>query len=116
MNAEQRVEAPRRRTRAEIEQLVAEFESSGMEHSEFCRTRGLCRSTFYRHVKKHRRKDNALVPSTQLLAVELADISRTRQSKNDDLTVVLASGRKIEVGRGFDAHTLERLVSVLERV
>jgi transposase-like protein len=86
MNAEQRVEAPRRRTRAEIEQLVAEFESSGMEHSEFCRTWGLCRSTFYRHVKKHRRKDNALVPSSQLLAVELAGMSRTEQSKNDGLT------------------------------
>jgi hypothetical protein len=114
MNAEQGVEAPRRRTRAEIEQLVAEFESSGMEHSEFCRTRGLCRSTFYRHVKKHRRQDNALVPS-QLLAVELAGMSRTEQSKNDGLTVVLASGRKIEVGRGFDGHILERLVSVLER-
>jgi hypothetical protein len=28
---------------------------------------------------------------------------------------VLASGRTIEVGPGFDAPTLERLVSVLER-
>jgi transposase-like protein len=115
MNTEQRA-VRRRRTRAEIQQLVAEFVSSGMEHSEFCRMRGLCRSTFYRHVKKHRRKDNALVPSSQLLAVELAGMSRTGQSENGGLTVVLASGRKIEVVRGFDGHTLERLISMLERV
>jgi hypothetical protein len=29
--------------------------------------------------------------------------------------VVLAKGRRIEVPRGFDAATLERLLSVLER-
>jgi hypothetical protein len=27
----------------------------------------------------------------------------------------LRSGRRIEVGRGFDAHTLAQLVDVLER-
>ena len=55
------------------------------------------------------------MPSTQLLAVELAGMGQTGQSENGGLTVVLASGRKIEVGRGFDGHTLERLVSVLEK-
>ena len=32
------------------------------------------------------------------------------------LAVVLTSGRKIEVAPGFDGLTLERLVSVLERL
>jgi hypothetical protein len=32
------------------------------------------------------------------------------------VSVVLAGGRRIEVRRDFDTHTLERLVSVLERV
>jgi hypothetical protein len=30
--------------------------------------------------------------------------------------VALASGRRIEIGRGFDAETLERLLGLLERV
>jgi hypothetical protein len=32
------------------------------------------------------------------------------------LAVVLPGGRRIEVQRDFDAHTLERLMSVLEQV
>ena len=32
------------------------------------------------------------------------------------LAVVLASGRRIEVKRGFDANTLRQLVSLLEGV
>ena len=56
----QEVKSKRRRSRAEIEQLVAEYEASG-------------------------------------LAVELA------------------GGRRIEVGRGFDADTLKRLLAVVER-
>jgi hypothetical protein len=32
------------------------------------------------------------------------------------LAVVLSSGRRIEVGSGFDTYALERLVSALERM
>ena len=32
------------------------------------------------------------------------------------LAVALTGGRRIEVGRGFDAHTLARLLGVLERL
>jgi hypothetical protein len=31
------------------------------------------------------------------------------------LTLVVGAGRRIEVGRGFDAATLRQLVSALER-
>jgi hypothetical protein len=116
MNAEQRVEARRRRTRAEVEQLVAEFESSGMRQSEFCRSRGLSWGTLNRHLKKQRRKHQAVKAVGRLLTVELARKDQTGQRGSDGLAVVLASGRRIEVRSGFDTHTLERLVLVLERV
>jgi len=116
MNGEQRVAIRRRRTRAEIQQLVAEFAGSGMRRSEFCRRRGLSWDTLDRHLKMQRRKRNGPIPGGQLLAVELAGTNRTKQNDSGGLAVVLASGRRIEVGEGFDAHTLERLVSVLERV
>jgi hypothetical protein len=32
------------------------------------------------------------------------------------LTVLLSNGRRVEVGRGFDAATLAQLVTVLERL
>ena len=41
MSGEQRVSAHRRRTRTEVQELVAEFITSGMRRSEFCRSRAL---------------------------------------------------------------------------
>src|ERR1017187_345493 len=41
MNEQQVCVVGRRRSRAEVEQLVAEFESSGLSRIEFCRERGL---------------------------------------------------------------------------
>ena len=54
-----------------------------------------------------------------MLPVEL--VSSTAQATNGDagrdgvLVVELRSGRRIEVRRGFDAGTLERLLTVLDR-
>src|SRR3974390_3234663 len=107
MNAEQRVAVRRRRTRAQVEQLVAEFESSGMRRSEFCRSRDLSWGTLNRHLKRQRRKRQAGKPVGRLLTVELAGRGGTGQRESGGLAVVLASGRRIEVGSGFDTHTLE---------
>jgi hypothetical protein len=56
MTAKTELSAPKRRTRAEVQQLVAEFASSGMQRSEFCRSRQLSFSTLDRHMKKLRWK------------------------------------------------------------
>jgi transposase len=54
-----------------------------------------------------------------MLPVEV--VWSTAQSPNNDtghggvLVVELRSGRRIEVRRGFDAGTLERLLTVLDR-
>jgi hypothetical protein len=37
-------------------------------------------------------------------------------SSSSGLTVILSSGRRIEIGRSFDASTLQRLMVVLEQV
>jgi len=58
MNRKQKVSTHRRRTGAEVQQLVAEFVSSGMLHTEFCRSRGLSFGTLDRHLKKQRWKRN----------------------------------------------------------
>jgi len=116
MNGEHRILKEKRRTRAEIQQLVAEFMSSGMRRSEFCRTRGLSFGTLNRHLKKQRGKRNSSATSRlgKILPVELAaKKSQTKQPASCRLAVVLPGGRRIEVHPNFDTSTFERLVSAL---
>ena len=49
MNEEHVCGIRRRRSRQEVEQLVAEYESSGLSRNEFCRERGLSLSTLSRY-------------------------------------------------------------------
>jgi predicted transcriptional regulator len=113
MDSEQ-VVSRRRRTQLEIQQLVAEFLSSGMAQDEFCSRRGISRSALYRYLKKNKHLEKSAI-ATQLVPVELVDMGRRSMNRGTGLAVLLATGRKIEVGEGFDASTLERLLSVLER-
>ena len=115
MNEEQVCAVRRRRSRQEVEQVVAEYESSGLSRIEFCRERGVALSTLGRYRSRQGRQ--AAAGSNALLAVELsgrapAPIAATGSA----LAVVLRSGRRIEVGRGFDTGALEQLVRVLEGV
>ena len=119
MTAKTELSAPKRRTRAEVQQLVAEFVSSGMRRSEFCRSRGLSFGTLNRHLKEQRwkRKSRTASSAGRLVPVELAARkSPTQQEPSCGLAVVLSGGRRIEVHADFDTNTFERLVSALERV
>ena len=118
MTAENRLSAPKRRTRADVQQLVAEFVSSGMRRSEFCRSRGLSFSTLDRHLKKRRwkRRRRPISSAGRLVPVELAARkSPTQHEPSCGLAVVLPGGRRIEVHPDFDTSTFERLVGILER-
>src|SRR5664280_2152049 len=118
MNGKQKMSGRRRRTRGEIQQLVAEFLSSGMRRTEFCRSRGLSFGTLNRHLKKQRwkRKSRAASSAGRLVPVELAaKKSPTQHEPSCGLAVVLSGGCRIEVHPDFDTNTFERLVSALER-
>jgi hypothetical protein len=115
MNEEQLCKVPRRRSRQEVDQLVAEYESSGLSRQEFCQERGVGLSTLDRY--RTRRKRQGPAGSNALMAVEvsgraLEPIATTSRA----LAVVLRGGRRIEVGRGFDTGTMVQLVRVLEGV
>jgi hypothetical protein len=115
MNEEQVCVVRRRRSRHEVEQLVAEFESSGLNRNEFCRQRGLALSTLGRY--RTRRKRQARAGSNALLAVEVSGrVPAPVAATGSALAVVLRFGRRIEVGRGFDTGALEQLVRVLEGI
>lgn len=118
MSEEQVVAARhRRRSPAEIRQLVEEFVQSGMRQSEFCRQRGVVLNTLKRYLKQERKAKRASTGGSALIAVEVAAASPAQaRDPVSNLAVVLSSGRRIEVGERFDAATLARLVTVLERL
>src|SRR5271167_1100469 len=119
MNGEQQVATRRRRTRAEVQQLVAEFVSSGMRRASFCQSRGLSFSTLDRHLKKLRwkRRRKPISSAGRLVPVELAAGKSPKQHEPScGLAVVLPGGRRLEVHPDFDTNTFERLVSALERL
>lgn len=108
------VRSPRRRAEV-IQQLVREFETSGQTRVEFCHNHALAVSTLDRYLRRYRTgevlKNNCAVSG--LVPVEIA--MPNRQPAERALTVILARGRKVEVGVGFDATTLARIVAVLEQ-
>ena len=115
MNEEQVCVVRRRRSRQEVEQVVAEYESSGLSRVEFCRERGVALSTLGRYRSRQQRQASA--GSNALLAVEVCSRAPAPTgAAGSALAVVLRSGRRIEVGRGFDTGALEQLVRVLEGV
>jgi hypothetical protein len=94
--------------------LVVEYEGGGMSREAFCHKHGLALSSLARYERRQRRRvqgqDENPGPG-RWLAVELPGAQPAGAS---GLAVVLTGGRRIEVGRGFDARTLEQLVSLLE--
>ena len=107
-------EVRRRRNRAEAEQLVAAYETSGLSQIEFCRKQGLSRASLARYL--HRQAPGAVVSGDRWVAVEVsAGGPRLGSGASSGLAVTLPGGRRIEVGCGFDARTLAQLLGVLER-
>jgi hypothetical protein len=115
MSDEQGVVQKERRTTAEIEQIVSEYESSGLNRSQFCRERGLTLGVVNRYLKRLRAACEGGASGGGLVAVELAGKKLgAKQAGSGGLAVVLRSGREIAVSAGFDSATLQRLVQVLE--
>lgn len=107
----------RRRSRSEIEALVAEFESSGLLRAVFCQQRGLAVGTLDKY--RRRVQSRPQLGAGPLVPVKVVS-SASRDASGDAgcdgvLVVESRSGRRIEVRRGFDAGMLERLLTVLDR-
>jgi len=106
----------RRRTRAEAEQLLAEYEASGLTQREFCQLHHMSLSTLGRY--RQRQRDDpgsSLAPARRWVTVEVAEAGPARQHCNGSgLAIALAAGHRIEIGIGFDAHTLRQLLQALE--
>jgi len=105
----------KRRTAAEIEHMVAEFEASGLSRGQFCRSQGLALITLNRYLKRVHGACANDAARCELVPAELRGMNPgADREESGGLTVVLSGGRRIEVGAAFDAPTLQRLVQALE--
>jgi hypothetical protein len=105
----------RRRSRAEVEQLIAEFEASGLNRTEFCQSRQLSLSTFARYRARLQEQCTPTPSAGRWIAVELARAASGGGAAASGFAIALGSGRRIEISRGFDRQTLIDLLSVLEQ-
>jgi len=101
----------RHRSRAEADQLAAEYEAGGLTREAFCQQRDLPLKTLDRYVTRYRKQRAAGAEPQRWVAVEVAG----HNGCGGELSVLLPGGRRIEVRRGFDVGTLRQLVAVLEQ-
>lgn len=99
----------RHRSRAEADRLAAEYEASGLNREDFGKQYGVAVKALDRYLARYRKQGTGSKGSPQWVAVEVAG------GGGGELSVLLASGRRIEVKRGFDVATLRQLVAVLEQ-
>jgi hypothetical protein len=108
----------RRRSRAEVERLVSEYEQSGVRRKEFCAARELSVHTLDAWRRRIARSREEIVP------VEIVEDHAARKGlirsgsiePSGQFRVLLADGLRIEIGSGFDANELRRLIAALDRV
>jgi hypothetical protein len=118
MSKGEEVKRGQRRSSQENERLVAEFRTSGLRPSEFCRIHGLSHGTLQRGLRRERIASGSQGAVKGLVAVEVTDGDardpRRAQEGRCGLEVLLAKGRRIELRRDFDAKQLRRAIEVLE--
>lgn len=86
-----------------------------MSREEFCERHGLAWAALARYRRRLRQAPNEVSGSGQWLAVEvLGSKPLSARGAASGLTVGLPGGRRIEVGVGFDASTLQQLLRLLE--
>ena len=106
----------RRRSRAEVDQLVAEYEARGLTRQEYCGKHGLALATLDRYRKRRQQGRENSTANSRFIRVELSGTKQAFGHGSGDLVVLLLNARRIEVKRGFDAEMLAQLVRVLEQV
>ena len=102
---------------AEVQGLVGEFEASGLRRAVFCQQRGLSIGTLDKYRQRvHGGRQSGGMPFVPVEVIPSMAHDVNSVAVRDGVFVVeLGCGRRIEVCRGFDAETLGRLLTVLDR-
>jgi hypothetical protein len=90
---------------------IAQWQKSGLTARAFCARHRLSLPSFYAWRRILQQRDAA---ATTFLPVHV--IPNTQPLTSACLELVLASGRRLAIHPGFDAHTLKLLLTVLEEL
>ena len=101
----------RRRSRAEADEVGAEYAASGLIEPAFSGQRDIPLKTLARYVTRYRKQKACGTEWRRWVAVEFVGQERA----GGDLAVLVSRGRGFEVKRAFNAGTLRQLVSVPEQ-
>jgi len=117
MSANGEVRVQRRRSRAEADRLVEEFEQSGLGRKEFSAAHGLCVHTldaWRKRIAQSRIQEKIIpVEIVEDGKAALSSMRGGRVSRSGQFRVVLTDGVRVEVEPGFDAAELRRLIAAL---
>src|SRR4051794_13267371 len=93
-----------RRSEEQIEQLVEQYQASGLTQLEYSRQTGVVLSTLGRYLRRH------TSPEQRLVRVNVASAPEPSSA----FALVLGNGRRIETNWRFADAELSRLIRVAE--
>jgi hypothetical protein len=96
------------------ERMIRQWRNSGLSVRDFCAEKDLTEPSFYAWRRTIAQRDAAAVHFMPVRVVEEETRGATEHGGNSGLELVLASGRLLRIGPGFDAATLQRLLALLE--
>jgi len=93
------------------EQVVADYERSGLRRREYCEQHGIALTTLDYHVRRRR----MIRAAAKLVAVTVtpAPTAAGEASGEPGFTLVLGNGRRIETSWSFDDNQLARLIRIV---
>ncbi len=94
----------------EWRQLLARWRRSGQTIRDFCTQWQVSEPSFYVWRRRLAERDRA---APQFVPVHV--VADTPANTASPIEVVLGNGRRLRVGPGFDADTLQQLLALLER-
>jgi hypothetical protein len=94
--------------------VVRQWRNSGLSVRAFCADKDLAEPSFYAWRRTIAERDAAAVRFVPVHIVPGEQPVAADSGSNSGLELVLPAGRRLRIGPGFDAATLQRLLAVLE--
>lgn len=91
--------------------VIARWKDSGKTVRAFCLAEDLKQATFYWWRRELIRRDQ---PKPKAAFFPVRVLTEPTESSSSGVEVVLANGRHLRVGVGFDSQTLAQVVALLE--
>jgi hypothetical protein len=94
--------------------MVRDWRNSGLSVRDFCADKDLTEASFYAWRRTIAERDAEAVRFVPVRVVPEKQTVATDDGVGTGLELLLRAGRRLRIGPGFDAATLQRLLTVLE--